>query len=141
MESIELKKIVAEMLKEGSSLDEVQKALDVEHGEKMTFFDLKMLVSELDVDWSDQEEDEPESETVEAEAVVEKKPLGTVVEISKLTRPGIALSGSVNFSSGATADWVLDQSGRLAFEKSEGKPTEKDLQEFQEQLKAKISGG
>jgi DNA-binding transcriptional MerR regulator len=144
MESNELKKIISELLKKGLSLDEVQKTLDSEYGEKMTFFDLRMLAAEIeDIDWDDEEE-EPEEKSEEetnAEADGASKPGETVVEISQLTRPGVALSGSVAFASGATADWVLDQYGRLAFEKSEGSPTEEDLREFQEQLKAKLAGG
>ena len=145
MESIELKKIVSELLREGCSLDEIQKTLASEHGEKITFFDLKMLVAELDdVDWGELEDDEAENEDADANDMddsVDEPAGGTVVEISKLTRPGVALSGSVKFASGASAEWVLDQFGRIAFEKNEGKPTEQDIQEFQEQLKAKLSGG
>ncbi|MCK5844980.1 MAG: hypothetical protein KAG97_09750 [Victivallales bacterium] len=146
MENNELKKIIAELIKEGRSLDEVQKTLDVEYGEKMTFFDLRMLVSELDdIDWGEEEEEKEateETDNPDAKNVEEtSKQGGTVVEISKLTRPGVALSGSVNFASGASADWVLDQHGRLSFEKSVGEPTEDDLREFQENLKTKLSGG
>ena len=112
----------------------------------MTFFDLRMLAAELDdIDWSEQEEkeekDEEKTKDSKSQNDDEAETKGTVVEISKLTRPGIALSGSVRFSSGATADWVLDQQGRLAFEKSEGKPTPEDLQEFQDELRTQISGG
>ena len=144
MESIELKKIIAGLLEEGKTLDEVQKALDSEHNEKMTFFDLKMLAAELeDFDWTAQEE-EPEKEPEEnpdGKSQPEEatgQPGTTVVQLSKLTRPGIALSGSVQFASGAAADWVLDQQGRLAFEKSEGEPTKEDLKEFQEELRAQL---
>ncbi|MCK5845263.1 MAG: hypothetical protein KAG97_11190 [Victivallales bacterium] len=145
MESIELKKIIAGLLEEGKTLDEVQKALDSEHNEKMTFFELKMLAAELeDFDWGAQEEEEPVEEPEESPDGKPNpegptgQPGATVVEVSKLTRPGIALSGSVKFASGASADWVLDQQGRLAFEKSEGEPTQDDLKEFQEELRAQL---
>jgi hypothetical protein len=60
----------------------------------------------------------------------------TVVEVSKLAMPGTVMNGSVKFGSGVTADWFLDQMGRLALDKVEGgKPNEKDIQEFQLELR------
>ncbi len=60
----------------------------------------------------------------------------TVVEISKLAMPGTVMNGSVKFGSGVTADWFLDQMGRLALDKVEGgKPNEKDIEEFQIELR------
>ena len=145
MESTELKKIIFDLLQEGKSLDEVQKTLNSEHNEKITFFELKMLAAELEnFDWSAQEkEEEKVEEKSDDKTAPQDKPekTGTVVEVSKLTRPGIALSGSVKFASGANAEWVLDQQGRLAFEKSDGEPTKEDLQEFQEELRAQLGGG
>ena len=64
-----------------------------------------------------------------------------MVEINKIARPGAVLSGSVKFASGASAQWVLDQFGRLMFENAKGKPTKEDLVEFQEELQKKVSGG
>jgi len=150
MDAQELKKIVSELLQQGRSLAEVQKILDSEHNEKITFFDLRMLASELEnVDWSGQDEKkEARKEKTSVEDASDslddgddKEQSGTIVEFSKLTRPGIALSGSVRFASGATAEWVLDQYGRLTFEKSEGQPTQEDIEDFHEQLKKKLSRG
>ena len=138
----ELKKTIVKLLDEGHSLSEIQTILNKEYDEKMTFLDLRVLASELEnIDWtkdesSDDEPDEDSSKEGDA-ADTEGK---TVVEISKLQRPGVALSGSVKFASGATADWVLDQMGRLGLEKSEGEPTKEDLQEFQEELQKTVGG-
>lgn len=70
-------------------------------------------------------------------AAEEAAPRGpTVVEISKLAMPGTVMNGSVKFGSGVTADWFLDQMGRLALDKVEGgKPNEKDIEEFQIELR------
>ena len=81
---------------------------------------------------------EPEEMPAEAEVPAEAEaPRGpTVVEVSKLAMPGYALNGSVKFGSGVTADWFLDQMGRLALDKVEGgKPNEKDIEEFQLELR------
>ena len=82
----------------------------------------------------------PAAEEVPAEepaAPAEDAPRGpTVVEISKLAMPGTAMNGNVKFGSGVTADWFLDQMGRLALDKVEGgKPNEKDMEEFIAELK------
>ena len=82
--------------------------------------------------------DEPEEvPAAPEEAPAEDAPRGpTVVEISKLAMPGTVMNGSVKFGSGVTADWFLDQMGRLALDKVEGgKPNEKDIQEFQMELR------
>ena len=58
----------------------------------------------------------------------------TTVELSPLVRPGAIASGSVKFGSGASADWFLDQQGRLGLEKAKGQPDRQDIQEFQIEL-------
>ena len=63
----------------------------------------------------------------------------TVVELSKLMKPGTIANGTVKFGSGVTADWFLDQTGRLGLSKTSGKPDEIDIMEFQEELQ-KIFG-
>lgn len=58
----------------------------------------------------------------------------TTVSLDQLARPGFLATGSVTFGSGASGTWLLDQMGRLMFEKVEGKPDRQDLQEFQLEL-------
>ena len=58
----------------------------------------------------------------------------TTVSLDQLARPGFLATGSVTFGSGASGNWLLDQMGRLMFEKLEGKPDRQDLQEFQLEL-------
>ena len=58
-----------------------------------------------------------------------------VVELSKLARPGMMLSGTVAFPSGSTAEWYVDQMGRLGLENLKGeKPNAADIQAFQIEL-------
>ena len=47
--------IIREKLNEGLSLSDVQKLLASEYGIKMTYFELRMIVSTLDINWSNQE--------------------------------------------------------------------------------------
>lgn len=136
MDNSEIKKIVSKLLKEGESLGNILKILDTEYKHEMTFLELRLLASELeDIDWTEHEESDPEPEDDKAEEAEDEDTDGkTVVEINKLTRPGVAMHGSVKFASGAKADWVLDQMGRLGLEKSEGQPSPEDLEAFQQEL-------
>ena len=59
----------------------------------------------------------------------------TVVEVDKIVRPGVQLSGSVTFASGAKGTWYIGQRG-LGVEPAEdsAKPTQKDVILFQRKL-------
>lgn len=144
MEKKEIKKIISELLNEGNSLSDVQSVLKNEYSENLTFLDLRLMASELDdVQWDQGEEEEKEDgneKDEQKEEVVEPEniPGKTSVEVSPLTRPGAIKHGSVEFGSGASAEWILDQMGRVGLEKSNGKPTETDLEEFQEELKKNL---
>jgi hypothetical protein len=68
-------------------------------------------------------------------------PAGKVtVSVDQLARPGALVSGKVKFSDGKTAEWVLDQTGRLGLVPAEKgyKPPPADLQEFQIALQTEL---
>lgn len=162
MNSEDIKKFVAGRVAEGISLSKIQDELTAQKV-KITFMELRLIASEIDTEELEKldkkaevkkEEPapaaqpsqdeipaasaEPEEMPAEAEVPAEAEaPRGpTVVEVSKLAMPGYALNGSVKFGSGVTADWFLDQMGRLALDKVEGgKPNEKDIEEFQLELR------
>jgi hypothetical protein len=143
VESNKMKLFVGELLNEGLSLSDIQKKLQSEKNIKMTFLDLRLLASELEaVDWTKQKAD-IEAAKAEEKAKEDKKKEAenkadnagkTVVEVSRLKRPGALANGTVEFASGAKAEWILDQSGRLGLDKQTGEPTQEDVQEFQEEL-------
>lgn len=88
----------------------------------------------------DEEDGEDADQTgTSASGEGEKIRTSTTVEINKIARPGAVLSGSVNFGSGASADWVLDQLGRIALANAKGKPDEQDIKEFQIELQKAVS--
>ena len=155
MQKEEIKSLVATLLNKGISLSDIQKQLQSEHAVRMTFLDLRLIASEIEsVDWSKQKSD-MNAKKAEEKAKEEKKKKETnledveedidggktVIEVSKLTRPGSVANGSVKFASGAKADWVLDQYGRLGLDKPEGERTPEDLKEFQTQLQKLLSHG
>jgi hypothetical protein len=148
-----IKSFVAELLNQGVSLSDIQKRLHDEMNSKMTFLDLRLLASELEeVDWTKQKADidaakaEEKAKEEKVKEEEEKKAEGdgggkTVVELSKLKRPGAVANGSVKFASGIKADWVLDQMGRLGLENNDGEPNEEDIQQFQAELQKLLADG
>jgi len=135
MNNNKTKVLIKEMLEEKMSLGEILKELQKQHNIIMTFFDLKLLASEIeDYDWTALDTPEEKIEEEEKTEDETEETGKTIVEINKLARPGAVLHGNVKFASGATADWVLDQFGRLAMEKSNGQPTEEDMNEFKMEL-------
>jgi hypothetical protein len=63
------------------------------------------------------------------------------VSMDSITRPGALVSGKVTFSDGQTADWQMDQYGRLGVApKTPGyKPSQADVASFQAELEAALA--
>ena len=63
------------------------------------------------------------------------------VSVDQITKPGTIVSGKVAFSDGQTADWYLDQTGRLGVvPKQTGyKPSAADVQDFQIALQSEVA--
>ncbi len=141
MDNETIKKIMAKELNDGVSLSDIQKLLANEHETKITFLDLRILASELEnIQWEKPEEPVDEDEEAEPEAE-QPEATGTVVEVSKLIRPGAVANGSVKFASGASAEWILNQQGQLGLDKAKGEPTEDDIKEFQAELQKVFAQG
>lgn len=155
-----IKRFVAQKLQEGIKLSDIQNLLADELDCRMTFLDLRLLAAELeDVDWSQFDPKEKKAEEAPAPAApaadeatpaaepaadpaAEAAPAAagnTVVELSRLSRPGAMAHGTVTFASGVTAEWLIDEMGRLGLDKVSGKPTEQDIQEFQIELRKLFS--
>lgn len=138
------RKKVAAWIEEGLKLAEIQKRLESEFGLRVTYLDVRLLVDDLKL--------KPKDPTPPpAPKLPEEKPgppdapdphdAGAVkVSVDQLTRPGALVSGKVVFSDGKSAEWLLDQSGRLAVVPAEKgyKPPQSDLQEFQLALQAEL---
>ena len=169
MTNDEIKAFISEKVSEGISLSKIQDALLNEKGVRMTYMELRMLASEIETaDWQKLDkqkaaetpkqpapaaqaeenalDEEAENEFIPDEEQPAAKPEEsgkmrgkTTVELSKLVKPGTIANGSVKFGSGATADWFLDQMGRLALSNAVGKPDETDIAEFQKELQKLFS--
>ena len=157
MDEMIIKRFVAQKLHEGVKLSDIQNMLAEELDCKMTFLDLRLMAAELeDVDWSKFDPAEKKAEDAAeaapaagatdaaAENAVENTAENagtapaagkTTVELSRLTRPGAMAHGTVQFGSGASAEWLIDEMGRLGLDKVSGEPTENDIAEFQTELR------
>ena len=140
------KQAIAQWVKDGLNLSEIQKKISSEFDIRMTYMDVRFLVIELGVDLQEPEEPREEESAddaaaSEAEEATDAAPAGGVsVEVDRLVKPGAVVSGTVRFSDGATASWLLDQMGRLALDAAdpEYRPSEEDVQAFQKELRTAL---
>ncbi len=150
--SEEQKNVIKGWVKEGCGLSEIQRRLSGEFDVTMTYMDVRFLIIDLEVDIKEDEEKKPEPavEADGADAAGVEAPHadggesvsgGVQVEVDVLMRPGALLSGTVVFSDGVTAVWMLDQSGRLAIDPSQPdyKPSEEDNAAFIKTLQNEIA--
>jgi hypothetical protein len=153
--------IIAQLLSEGKSLSDVQKILKDDYQIQLTYMELRMISTELEVNWK--KFDDAKSKESKKDRIIDKNKLPadddemandiaglgngssgkTRVTVSKIVRPGSVMSGDVTFKSGASAEWFLDAMGRLGLApkgNSTAKPTDDDLREFQMELQTVLQG-
>jgi hypothetical protein len=144
MTNEERKPIVAELLKKGLSLSEIQDHLRTEKGDSITYMELRLLLSEMP-DAKLPEKELPKPPVLPPEPATTTAAGGGKLSISvdQMPAPGAMLSGYARFGSGAKAHWFLDEQGRLGVEPELGssKPTQKDMQEFTAELKRMLQRG
>ena len=143
----EIEKIIIAGLRAEKSLNEIHKELLGEHKVKMTFMDLRLMSADLDIDWDSLE---PEPEVVEEDpaaaaakaAMADEGPSTVHVEVSKISRPDVALSGSVSFTSGLMGEWTLGHDGQLGMDLGdpEARPSEEEMEDFQNELRRQLGG-
>jgi hypothetical protein len=139
-------KKVAAWINEGLKISDIQKRLETEFGLRITYLDVRLMVDDLKLKPKDPvlppkpvppaEEEAPAAEPVPADALPGK----VSVSVDQLTRAGALVSGKVTFSDGKSAEWILDQSGRLGLVPSEKgyKPSPPDVQDFQIALQTEL---
>ena len=142
---------------QGAKLSEIQTRLADEFGLRLTYMDVRLLVDDLKLTPKDPE---PPKGVTQIGAAPEKgapphagkkasppsaatpPATGNVsVTVDELVRPGAIVSGKVMFSDGQSADWYLDQTGRLGVvPRQQGyKPSAADVQQFQAALQNELA--
>jgi len=139
------KKRVSAWIAEGLKLSDIQKHLEKEFGLKLTYLDTRLLIDELklvpkDLEPPPQPPKELAAQPPKGEKQTPPPPGGVSVKVDAVTRPGSVVSGKVTFSDGNSADWYLDQMGRLGLVPGQQgyRPSPGDLQSFQEQLQQEL---
>jgi hypothetical protein len=144
----EQRSAVARWIGEGASLAEVQRLLKDECGLGLTYMDVRFLVDDLQLQLKEQPRPSEAADRLAAakeEGESERReppPGGVRVTMDSVTRPSALASGQVTFSDGETAEWMLDQTGRLGLNPSKPgyRPTEADVMAFQQELQRVAQG-
>jgi len=148
---------VATWVAEGLKLSEIQSRLTSELNVALTYMEVRLLVDDLKLTPKDPEPSKSPA-TIPAPAAEAKPPLGpegqpaapgapptgpsrVTLTADKVTRPGALVSGQVVFSDGVSAEWYLDQTGRLGVvPKQQGyKPSAADVEQFQMALEGELA--
>lgn len=139
---------------EGCSLTDIQKRLNDEFKLSVTFLDLRFMILDLGLTIKEQvkttgagldlgkAKTKPGRQAAE-DSEMEPEPAGAgeaggvAVTLDRIVKPGAVISGTVRFSDGVNASWMLDQLGRLALDpgKPNYRPSPEDVQAFQEELR------
>lgn len=156
------RKKVAEWIAQGLKLSEIQNRLVSDLGLSMTYMDVRFLVDDLKLTPKDIEIAKPAASVLSApgaspaagrtpstaatpaapEPAQPAAATGSVsVSVDQLARPGAVVSGKVTFSDGVSAEWHLDQMGRLgmAAQQKGYRPSPADLQQFQAALETELA--
>ena len=150
------KQDVRQWLAEGASLSDVQKRLREEHQVAMTYMDVRLMVLELGAAVKDKPEPKPVAPAPadaagdadeplpdgEMESAADAPAGGVHVTADRVVQAGALASGTVTFSDGVTAKWMLDQMGRLGLSSVSQpgyRPSPEDVQAFQTELQNKLA--
>ena len=149
---------VAQWVRDGATLSDVQKRILEDFKVTMTYMDVRFLVDDLDLtlvdqapkaDASDVSKTPPPPASAPSSArapipddldELEDLPVGgnvTLMVDNVTLIPGALASGSVTFSDGVVGKWVIDNYGRPGFTEisQEGyRPSPEDSQAFMQQL-------
>ncbi|MEQ1859246.1 MAG: hypothetical protein ABMA13_04870 [Chthoniobacteraceae bacterium] len=145
----EQKTAVAAWIDEGAKPADVQARLEKEFEIRMTYMEVRFLIDDLKVMPKDlappeppkNDEPAPEAPTPLADETGEL-PTGSVsVKVDEITKPGVMASGRATFSDGKSAEWYVDQYGRLGMVPAEPgyRPPESDVAEFQSLLQREFA--
>lgn len=144
------KDAVRKWIAEGCGLTEIQKRLNDQFKLAVTFLDLRFLILDLGLAIKEQEKNtgagldltkaapnHPNAEAAGTEHIGPDSAGGVAVTLDRIVKPGAVVSGTVQFSDGVSASWMLDQLGRLAIDASKPnyRPSPEDVQAFQMELR------
>jgi hypothetical protein len=144
---------VAEWIKQGLKLSDIQNRLASELGVRLTYMEVRFLVDDLKLTPKDVEPakpveslltkpaDTPPAGAPSPTAPPAPRPGAVSVSVDQIARPGAVVSGKVTFSDGNTAAWQFNEMGQLALAPQQPgyRPPASDLQEFKMALETELS--
>ncbi len=153
---------VAEWIREGLKLSEIQNRLSSELGVRMTYMEVRLLVDDLKLIPKDVEPSKaaqpgfgvagasassagtgtsPKATAGGKPSEPAAAPGRVSLSVDQLTRPGALVSGKVTFSDGNRAEWYLDQTGQLGLVAQQRgyRPPAGDVQQFQMALESELT--
>ena len=145
---------VSQWLQQGLQLAEIQKRLSEDFGLRLTYMEVKFLVSDLALLPKDREPaprvdlpakapagpGQPATPSSPPPAPAKSAPDRVSVTVDNIARPGTVASGTATFTDGKTAGWYLDEMGRLGLvPPAPGyRPPAADVAEFQAALEREL---
>jgi hypothetical protein len=167
MELDELQKQkVAQWIADGLKLSQIQDRINSEFEVTLTYMEVRFLVDDLKLMPKDPEPKKalhtigqpvpptapaapaaaakpplPEEDVLPPEeATPAGLPSNVSVSVDHIARPGSMVSGNVTFSDGQTAQWFLDEMGRLGLSAAQKgyRPSPADVQHFQAALQQEL---
>jgi len=153
------KRAVSGWIAEGLKLSDIQKRLATDFNLNLTYMEVRFLVDDLKLTPKDAEPPKapqlpvadttpgraPQSPTGAKELPLAPQPAaapgGVRVKVDQIARPGTLASGNVTFTDGNTADWYLDQTGRLGLmpQQQGYRPSQTDVLAFQTALQDELA--
>ena len=126
------------------SISEFQTKLNETFNQHFTYLETRFLLDDLNLEIKKEEPHQPTNESEQPDTT-QKSELpasnGVQVNVDPVTRPGMVFNGTVTFSDGQSAQWSLDQLGRLGLKPAQQgyRPSQEDIAAFQESLQQKLS--
>ena len=137
----EQKSVVSQWVSEGESIAKIQNLLKENFELGLTYMDVRFLVDDLGLAYKDSNEslnDDDNAELITDDPLEENNnSVGVKVDVDTVIRPGSLVSGNVRFSDGNVLGWQLTSSGQLGLipgDDTEYRPSNEDLESFQNQL-------
>lgn len=145
---------VAEWIEQGLKLSEIQDKLAADLGVRMTYMEVRFLIDDLKLRPKDilpvaMLAIGAEKQATATPSPAPLPPTGTQpatggkvsVTVDQLARAGALVSGKVTFTDGQSAEWYLDQTGRLGLAPMAPgyRPPQPDIAEFQRLLQEELA--
>ena len=155
----EQKQKISEWVAQGNSLAEIQKKLASEFQIGLTYMEVRLVLDDLRVTPKNRPTPTATANLKAPPAAAKAGPLGEPpddliqaddapppgggqvrVDVDRITKPGSVVSGTVVFSDGTKAGWMVDSMGRLGLSGTPPnyRPNPTDIHAFQAELDAQL---